>query len=184
MSRARPLRSTAQDQGALLLAVEPAGRRLDLPDRFGGGDLRCQALGGGPGQERPQGGELAVDRGGLELEGVAEVGLPLAELGGGQRPEVGAFLVGLLVPVGEGEEVVAVVLLGMAGPLVVNQVGGEPGEGLRPVGVRGGRPSLVLRGMKTSRLFSRSDSATSFSGLSGPDSVRWAFPRARTLTQN
>ena len=78
------------DEVALLLAVEPAGRRLDLLDRFGGDHLRGQALGGGPAEEGAEGGELAVDGGGLELEGVAEVGLPLAELGGGQRPEVGA----------------------------------------------------------------------------------------------
>ena len=77
------------DQGALLLAVEPAGRRLDLLDRLGGDDLRGQALGGGPGEERPQGGQLAVDRGGLELAIVAEVGLPLPQLRGGQRPRSG-----------------------------------------------------------------------------------------------
>ena len=163
------MRSTARMR-ALLLAVEPAGRRLDLLDRFGRDHLRCQALGGGPAEEGPQGGELAIHRGGLELEGIAEVGLPLAEFGGRQRPEVGALLIRLLIPVGEGEEVLAIVLLGVFGLLLVDQVAGEAGDGLGPVGgpVAAALVVIVFLVMKTSRLFPRPDSATSFSGLSGP----------------
>ena len=74
------------DQGALLLAVEPSGRGLDLAERLGGDDLLGQAGVGRPGEERSQGGQLAVDRAGLELAVVAEVGLPLPQLGGCQRP--------------------------------------------------------------------------------------------------
>ena len=125
------------DQGALLLAVEPAGRGLDLAERLGGDDLLGQAGVGRPGEEGPQGGQLAVDGAGLELAVVAEVGLPLPQLGGGQGPQVGALLVGGLVPGGEGEQVLAVVLLGVVGLLVLDQVGGEPGQGVGP-GQRGG----------------------------------------------
>src|SRR5262249_41462273 len=127
-------------QGALLLLVEPAGRGQDLGDGRGGADLGGDPLGLGPGQERAEGGEAAVDRGGLELLVVAEVGLVFAELLGeelgGGRPLVEA----VLVPGGETEQVAAVAGDGQGRPLVLHQVVEEPGQGGGP----GGRLGPVL----------------------------------------
>src|SRR5262249_46266580 len=127
-------------QGALLLLVEPAGRGQDLGNGRGGADLGGDPLGLGPGQEGPQGGQAAVDRGGRELVGVAEVGLVFAELLGEELGRDRALLEAVLVPGGEREQVAAVAGDGQGRPLVLDEVVEEPGQGGGP----GGRLGLVL----------------------------------------